>query len=57
MNKKIVGIFVMMLLIGPMVSQVSACTGFTYDDENNVFACHNDDSGDFLINEVFSTKR
>lgn len=53
MRKKIIGIFVCMLLIGPMASQVSACTGFTFDDENNVFACHNDDSGDFLINLRF----
>jgi len=53
MKKKIIGIFVMTLLIGTFISQVSACTGFTYNDENNFFACHNDDSGDFLINLRF----
>jgi hypothetical protein len=48
MKNKIVGICVMTLLIGTVVSQVSACTGFTYDDENNVFACHNEDWHDFF---------
>jgi hypothetical protein len=48
MKKKIIGILVIPLLIGTIVSQVSACTGFTYDDEDNVFACHNEDPG--LIN-------
>jgi choloylglycine hydrolase len=43
----------MMLMIGTVASQVSACTGFTYNDENNVFACHNDDSGDININMRF----
>jgi hypothetical protein len=43
----------MMLLIGSVASQVSACTGFTFNDEQNVFACHNDDSGDFNINLRF----
>jgi hypothetical protein len=43
----------MTLLIGIVVSQVSACTGFTYNDENNVFACYNYDTGDFNINLRF----
>jgi choloylglycine hydrolase len=42
-----------MLLIGTITSQVSACTGFSYKDEHNVFACYNDDSGDFNINMRF----
>lgn len=46
--KKVIGFFVVTLLIATAVSQVSACTGFTYDDENNVFACHNEDWHDFF---------
>jgi len=34
--RKILGTFIVTLLIGTFVSQVSACTGFTYNDENNV---------------------
>jgi len=51
--KKLVGIFIMMLLIGTVVSQVSACTGFTYNDENNVFACHTEDWHDFFTLRFF----
>ena len=50
---KLVGIFILMLFIGPIVSQVSACTGFTYDDEKNVFACHNEDWHDFFTLRFF----
>ena len=46
--KKIIGIFIMMLLIGTIASHVTACTGFTFDDENNVFACHNEDWHEFF---------
>jgi len=53
MNKKIIGIFIVTLLIGTFVSHVSACTGFTYDDENNVFACCNNDCGMFNFNMRF----
>ena len=51
MKKIIIGILVMTLLITTVlatVSPVSACTGFTYSDDENVFACHNEDPG--LIN-------
>jgi len=53
MKRKIVGIFVMTLLIGAVASQVSACTGFTFNDEDNVFACHNEDWHDFFTLRFF----
>jgi len=36
MKRKILGIFVMGLLIGTAVNTVSACTGFTASDKDNV---------------------
>jgi hypothetical protein len=51
--KKLVGIFIMLLLIGPAFISVSACTGFTYNDENNVYACSNEDCGIFNFNLRF----
>jgi len=51
--RKILGTFIETLLIGTFVSQVSACTGFTYNDENNVFACHNEDWHDFFTLRFF----
>jgi hypothetical protein len=53
MKRKIIGIFVMTLLIATIVSQVSACTGFTYNDENKVFACHNEDWHNFFTLRFF----
>jgi choloylglycine hydrolase len=48
MNKKIIGVCVMMLLIGPAVLSVSACTGFTAsDDEKVLVGCNFDWSHDF----------
>ncbi len=46
MKNKIVGICVMTLMIGTVVSQVSACTGFTYSDNENVLGGHNEDWND-----------
>ena len=52
--KKIFGIFILTLLIAIFIlPSVFACTGFTYDDENNVFACCNNDSGEFNFNIRF----
>jgi hypothetical protein len=54
--KKIVSILVLMLLIATAISvanSVSACTGFTYDDENDVFASCNEDSGFINFNIRF----
>lgn len=51
--KKINGIFILILLIATVVSQVSACTGFTYNNENNVFACHNEDWHNFFTLRFF----
>ena len=53
MKKKIIGILVGTLVIMTIVSQVSACTGFTYDDENNVIASCNEDSGFINFNLRF----
>jgi len=56
MKKKLVSMLVMTLLIGTvvsMVNSVSACTGFTYADENNVFACHNEDWHNFFTLRFF----
>jgi choloylglycine hydrolase len=43
MKKKIIGIFVMTLLIGPAVLSVSACTGFTASDGEKVLVGTNMD--------------
>jgi len=51
--KKIIGIFIVMLLSTVTLSQVSACTGFTYSDYENVFACHNEDWSDYNFNIRF----
>ena len=48
--KKIIGIFIMTLLIGTLGSHVSACTGFTYSDENTVFIGMNLDRHDHNFN-------
>ncbi len=48
MKRKIIGICVMTLLIGTVVSQVSACTGFTASDDEYVLAgCNFDWSQDY----------
>jgi len=48
--KKIIGIFIVTLLIGTVVSQVSACTGFTASkDENVLVGCNFDWSRDFNV--------
>ncbi len=39
--KKIIGIFILMLLIGTTVSQVSACTGFTAAEDDNILVGNN----------------
>jgi len=53
MKEKIVGISICMLMIATAVSSVSACTGFTYSDNENVFACHNEDWHDFFTLRFF----
>jgi len=50
--RKILGTFIVTLLIGTFVSQVSACTGFTYNDENNVLPQNN-----LIENNVFKNGR
>ena len=54
--KKIVGIFIMMLLIGAIIASVnsiSACTGFTANDEENVLVGSNEDWHDYNFNIRF----
>jgi penicillin V acylase-like amidase (Ntn superfamily) len=51
--KKIIGIFIMMLMIGTVASQVSACTGFTYSDENIVLVGNNEDWSNYNFNIRF----
>jgi hypothetical protein len=51
--KKIICIFILMLLIGTVVSHVSACTGFTYSDGENVLVGSNFDWYDYNVNIRF----
>jgi penicillin V acylase-like amidase (Ntn superfamily) len=53
MKKEIIGIFVTTLLIAAVVSQVSACTGFTASDDNTVLVGSNEDWHDFNFNIRF----
>ncbi len=53
MKKKIISVFVCMLMFATAVSSVSACTGLTYSDEENVFACHNEDWSNYNFNIRF----
>ena len=51
--RKIIGIVIVTLLITTVSLQVSACTGFTYSDDENVFACHNEDWSNYNFNIRF----
>ena len=53
MNRKIIGICIMTLLVGPSVFSVSACTGFTASDENLVLVGSNEDWDNYNYNIRF----